>query len=174
MAVKTKWLVEHECGDDETHDLSGKRPSERAGYARWLKSKECSRCWRKSSGEEYGASGERWLAERRSEEAIAIGTWERRSAMPALDGSEKSIPWGSQVRYQLLAAVWRTFVLTGELSLEEFTERFEVPTRCATSASWWIDQRDTDPRDLEELLCDVASSSRLTSAGLGSDESSGQ
>jgi hypothetical protein len=26
-----------------------------------------------------------------------------------------------------------------------------------TSASWWIDQRDTEPADLEELLTDVAS-----------------
>jgi hypothetical protein len=45
MAIKTLWAVEHECGDDEVHDLSAKRPSERAGYARWLRSKDCSACW---------------------------------------------------------------------------------------------------------------------------------
>ena len=50
MAIKTLWLVEHGCGDDEVHDLSGKRPSERAGYARWLRGKDCSACWRRTRG----------------------------------------------------------------------------------------------------------------------------
>ena len=31
MAIKTMWLVEHDCGDDETHDLSAKRPSNEPG-----------------------------------------------------------------------------------------------------------------------------------------------
>ena len=50
MAIKILWLVEHGCGDDEVHDLSGKRPSERAGYARWLRGKDCSACWRRTRG----------------------------------------------------------------------------------------------------------------------------
>ena len=31
-----------------------------------------------------------------------------------------------------------------------------MPARTVTSASWWIDRRDTDPADLEELLADVS------------------
>lgn len=42
MAIKTTWPVEHTCGHREDHDLSGKRPSERAGYARWLATKDCT------------------------------------------------------------------------------------------------------------------------------------
>jgi hypothetical protein len=43
------------------------------------------------------------------------------------------------------------------MSENEFADRFEVPARTVTSASWWIDQRDTDAADMDELLADVAS-----------------
>jgi hypothetical protein len=42
------------------------------------------------------------------------------------------------------------------MSEDEFADRFEVPARTVTSASWWIDQRDTDPADLVELVSDVS------------------
>lgn len=42
MAIKTTWPVEHTCGHREDHELSAKRPSERAGYARWLTTEDCS------------------------------------------------------------------------------------------------------------------------------------
>jgi hypothetical protein len=154
MAVKTVWRVEHEFGDDEDDDLSDKRPSERAGYARWLSGKDCSRCWKKSRG---GSSmdKETWLAERRAEEMTAIRTWERRAAMCELDGSDKSIFWGARVRYDLMSAARDYHMKGGGMSDEEFADRLEVPARGVTSASWWIDQRDADPTDIEELLTDV-------------------
>jgi hypothetical protein len=155
MAVKTTWRVEHECGDDEDHDLSDKRPSERAGYARWLKGKDCSRCRRRSRGGDSGTDKETWLAERRAEEITAIRTWERRAAMDDLDGSDRSVPWGARVRYQLMSAARDYCVQGGGMSDEEFADRFEIPARGVTSASWWIDQRDMEPADLEELLADV-------------------
>ena len=157
MSIKTLWLVEHDCGDDEVHDLSAKRPSERAGYARWLRSKDCSACWRRTRGNDSATDNEIWLAERRAEEAIAVRTWQRRTAMSDLDGSDKAVPWGESVRYQLLTAAHVHHVARGGMSEDEFADRFEVPARTVTSASWWIDQRDTDPADLEELLTDVAS-----------------
>jgi hypothetical protein len=138
MAIKTEWPVEHHCGHREEHDLSARRPSERAGYAHWLSSKD-------------------WLTERRAEEAVAIRAWERRAAMGELDGSDKSIPWGARVRYQLLSSAHDLHVANGGMSEDEFADRFEVPARSVTSASWWIDQRDTDPADMEELLADVSS-----------------
>jgi hypothetical protein len=69
MAIKTLWLVKHNCGDDEAHDLSGKRPSERAGYARWLRGKDCSVCWRRIRGRDREIEYGTWLAERHREEA---------------------------------------------------------------------------------------------------------
>src|SRR5271157_3019799 len=114
MAIKALWLVEHGCGDDEVHDLSGKRPSERAGYARWLR------------GKDQAIDNESWLAERRAEEAIAVRTWERRAAMCDLDGSDKAIPWGAQVRYRLLTAAHDYHVTGSRMSNDEFADRFEV------------------------------------------------
>jgi hypothetical protein len=156
MAIKTLWLVEHDCGDDEVHDLSAKRPSERAGYARWLRSKDCSACWRRTRGSEKSTDNETWLAERRTEEATAVRTWERRAAMCDLDGSDKAVPWGARVRYQLLTAAYDLHVTSSGMSENEFADRFEVPARTVTSASWWIDQRDTDAADMDELLADVS------------------
>ena len=156
MAIKTLRLVEHDCGDDEVHDLSTKRPSERAGYARWLRSKDCSTCWRQALGNDKSTDNGTWLAERRTEEAVAVRTWERRAAMCDLDGSDKSVPWGARVRYQLLTAAHDHHAIGRGMTENEFADRFEVPARTVTSASWWIDQRDTDAVDVEELLADVS------------------
>jgi hypothetical protein len=133
MAIKTEWPVEHVCGHEEDHDLSEKRPSERAGYARWLTTKDCSGCWHATKDAESGTNNETWLAERRAEEADAIRTWE------------------------LLSSAHDFHVANDTMSDEEYAARFEAPARTVTSASWWIDQRDTEPADLEELLTDVAS-----------------
>jgi hypothetical protein len=152
MAIKTVWAVEHSCGHDEDHDLSAKRPSERAGYVRWLTTKDCSECWRATRD----ADNQTWLAERRAEEATAVRAWETRAAMSALDGSDRSVPWGARVRYQLMAAAYDYHVTDGAMSEQDFATRFEAPASTVTSASWWIDQRDTGPADMEELLADIA------------------
>ena len=86
---------------------------------------------------------------------MTIRTWERRSAMCELDGSDKSVPWGARVRHQLLTAAHDLYVGDAGMSDDDFADRFEVPARSITSASWWIDQRDTDPADMEELLEDM-------------------
>ena len=156
MAIMTLWLVEHDCGDDEVHDLSAKRPSERAAYARWLRSKDCSACWRRTRGNDKSTDNETWLAERRTEEAAAVRIWERRAAMRDLDGSDKAALWGARVRCQLLTAAYNLHVTRSGMSEDEFADRFEVPARTVTSASLWFDQRDTDPADVEELLDDVS------------------
>jgi hypothetical protein len=157
MTIKTVWAIEHICEHEEEHDLSGKRPSERAGYARWLSSKECSSCWRANTANENGTVNGAWLSERRAEEADAVATWQVRAAMGELDGSDKSVPWGTRVRHQLMSSAHDLATESG-MSDDEFTDRFELPARTITSASWWIDQRDTDPSDMEELLVDVLAS----------------
>jgi hypothetical protein len=157
MTIKTVWSLQHVCDHEEEHDLSGKRPSERAGYARWLSSKECSICWRASRANENSTDSAAWLTERRAEETATMVTWQVRAAMGELDGSDKSVPWGTRVRHQLMSAAHEHATECG-ISDGEFTDRFEVPARTITSASWWIDQRDTDPSDMEELLVDVLAS----------------
>jgi hypothetical protein len=75
--------------------------------------------------------------------------------VPVLEVSGKAVGLGPRVRYQLLTASHHHHVPDGELSDGEFGDRFEARARMVTSASWWIDQRDTDPADTEELLADV-------------------
>jgi hypothetical protein len=42
MAVRTHWTVTHSCTHDVVHDLSDRPADKRAGFARWLTSKDCS------------------------------------------------------------------------------------------------------------------------------------
>lgn len=153
MAVTTTWDVEHVCGHEQVHDLSAKRVSEQAGYARWLAGRDCTDCWSSRRDKESGKERDAWLAERRAEELSDVGMWETRSGMPSLDGSEKVVEWGRKVRHQLLAAA------SDELESSDdggFSDRIEAPARTVMSASWWIDQRDTDGPDLAELLADAS------------------
>ncbi|MDA8280747.1 MAG: hypothetical protein M0Z63_10070 [Actinomycetota bacterium] len=152
MAVRTTWDVEHGCGHVEAHDLSAKRPAQRAGYARWLASRHCTGCWQQTRDNQATEDRDSWLAERRSEEVAAADAWETRAAMPALDGSDKAVCWARRVRHQLLVAAYDTLGLTDG----EFGAAVETPARQITSASWWIDQRDVDASDVAELVSDAA------------------
>ena len=128
MAIKTVWPVEHSCGHEQDHDLSDKRPSERAGYARWLASKDCSDCWRACRDKQNGKDKERWLGDRRAEEAATIESWERSCAMPALDGSDKAVAWASQIRHQLMVAAHEHAQSIG-VSGDDFGQQVEAPCR---------------------------------------------
>jgi hypothetical protein len=153
VAIKTLWPVDHSCGHGQDHDLGDKRPSKQAGSARWLARKDCSDCWRSQRDKERDA----WLAQRRAEEAEAIGRWERLAEMPALERSDKAALWGSQVRHQLLTAAHDHRTDRG-LGDEIFTATVQAPARKITTASWWIDQRDADTEDIAELVADAATS----------------
>ena len=154
MAVATTWTVHHRCGHDQDHDLSKKPPSERTGLAHWLGQRDCSACWRAGRGENQAR--EEWLAEQRSKETTEIDVWERRTQMPELVGTEKAVAWAARVRYTLMGEAydWR---VDREWSDKEFALRLESPARERASASWWIDQRESAPEDLEELLTDGTS-----------------
>ena len=170
MAIRTTWTVTHACGHDQDHDLSNKRPSARASYAKWLATKQCSTCWRterdqRADKEKEAWRTERdqradkekeaWLTKRRAEEHEAIETWERRFSMPAMDGSDKAVSWARQVRYELISAGAAQAEARGE-DAEEYLGALEGALGTVTSASWWIDQRDTEADDIAELVVDAA------------------
>lgn len=167
-AAKTTPEAHHPCGHRARrpaafHDLSARRPSERAGYARRLTAKGCPECWR--AGRDAAVARERvtWLAGRSAEEPAATEAWETRATLPALDGSDKAVEWGRPVRRQLLGAAHG--VADGD-----FAARVENPARHIDSASWWgcrsrSSQRDTEPGDLEERGSDAASNDTATTSG---------
>jgi hypothetical protein len=158
VTVQTVWRVHHQCGHDQEHDLSEKRASERAGFARWLASRDCFECWCASRDAKEAKGRKAWLAKRRAEEAQQIASWEQRCEMPHLDGSDKAVEWGRRVRFDLLAEAYECMQ-----DDDEFVTCIEEPARKITSASWWIDQRDADPESLSELVLDaVANPSVVT------------
>jgi hypothetical protein len=161
VAIKTVWRVAHSCGHGHDHDLGDKRPSERAGYANWLATKECSECWRAERDQRNGQSRQAWLAQRRAEEAAEIETWEHRGGMPGLDGSDKAVRWARRVRYELIVA-GHDHAATVGVSDDAFAAAVEDAARKVTSASWWIDQRFTDAADVAELIADGASDPDLS------------
>ncbi len=158
MSVETNWEPHHPCGHTASHDPSAKRPSERAGPARWLATRDCTDCWK--AARDAAAARERaaWLAGRRAEELAETEAWETRAPMPPLCGSDKAVEWGRRVRCQLLAAAHHTLGLADD----DFAARVELPARHIDAASWWIDQRDTEPADLEELVTDASTNDTAT------------
>jgi hypothetical protein len=66
MAVKTQWSITHACGHVAERDLSDRRADERAGFARWLATKDCTDCWRGQRADAAQRSREEGLAARRA------------------------------------------------------------------------------------------------------------
>jgi len=153
--VNTTWPVEHECGHSQTHDLSAKPVSERAGLARWLSAKPCTECYfaakDKEDGREPRLDRDAWLAHKRAAESAETEAFEVKTELGPLDGSEKAVNWARRVRHQLIAAAWEE--LGG--SEDEFDAEVLVYARQITGASWWIDQKDSEPADLPELVSDA-------------------
>jgi hypothetical protein len=153
VAIKTIWPITYVCGHSEDRDLSGKRADEWAGYARWLASKDCADCWRATQADAGGRlTKKQWLERKRAEEAEDVGVWEQRAGMFPLDGSEKAAAWGRRVRHAVLAGAYATLVAEGDMSDEQWIAHIGVPARLITGASWWIDNRDTTPGDVAELI----------------------
>lgn len=71
--------------------------------------------------------------------------------MPPLDGSERAVGWAARCRHQLVSAAYSALVLEGETDEGEW-EAIEEGVRLLTRAGWWIDNRDSEPADLPELL----------------------
>jgi hypothetical protein len=153
MAIKPTWPVSHACGHTTTHDLSSKPADKRAGLARWLSHKDCTNCWR--SGEADGQtrpSKQDRITQQRAQESAAIADWEQQRAMPKLHGSAKARDWAARARHCLLRAAYEAHVESGAMQEVEFDALIETPAKRITDAAGWIDNRDTNPDDIPELL----------------------
>jgi hypothetical protein len=158
MAVKTHWDIDHACGHTSRADLSERAADQRAGYARWLAKRECSDCWRANHQRDAEQTAA-WLEAKRAQELADAEAWQEQFRMPPLDGPARAVPWASTVRHQLVTAAYTALVSEGNLDEADWQE-LEDRARSVTRAGWWIDQRDTDPADLPELLTAAADSDR--------------
>ncbi|WP_432104131.1 hypothetical protein [Streptomyces sp. bgisy091] len=150
MAVRTQWNVEHACSHHAVHDLSGRPADQRAGFARWLASKDCRDCW-KAASDGNTESKEKWLAAKRAAEQEAARAWAKRFDMPPLEGPEKALDWGERSRHQLMTDGHTALVMEGTWDESDWAE-LEERARTVTRPGWWIDQRDAEGSDLLELL----------------------
>jgi hypothetical protein len=168
-AAETTWEA-HPCGHRARRTAafyvpSARRPSERAGYARCLATRDCGECWKAAGHVAAARERSTWLAGRSAEEPAETAAWETRAARPALDGP-RDCEWGRRVRLQLLAAAHDTL----GLAEEDFAVRVEDPARGIDSVSrWgcrsWSSQHETEPGDLEEQGSDAASIETAATSG---------
>ncbi|MEU3692350.1 hypothetical protein [Streptomyces narbonensis] len=160
MAVNKFWTIDHACGHTVESDLSDRPADRRAGYARWLASRDCSGCWRASREEDIKTKVE-WLAKQRATDQAEAEAWSEQYRMPPLDGTDRAVAWATRCRRQLVSAAYTALVVEGTTSAAEW-EAIEDAVRPLTRAGWWLDQRDADPADLPELLEAASASDRPT------------
>lgn len=143
MAIPTVFVIKHKCGHTEERDLSDRPAGKRKGFASWLSAQICTKCYRKEGAEEY----KKKLYQAALENQTHLG-------LPPLEGTEKQIPWGTTSRNELIMTAFEDLVRgeDPELTEEEFEAQYLVPASRITSASWWIDYKDTDVEDLLECL----------------------
>jgi hypothetical protein len=72
--------------------------------------------------------------------------------MPDLDGSTKARDWAARSRHCLLQAAYEALVESGAMPEAQFDAVIETPAKRITEPSWWINNRDTNPDDIQELL----------------------
>lgn len=164
MAVNTIWSIEYACGHSQDRDLSTKKADERAGYAKWLASKDCTDCWRTMQGESTDRlSKDEWLAQKRRIEHAEVEAWEQQADMGPLTGSEKATDWGRRCRHQMLTAAYESMVMNGDMPESQYIEVVERPARLIDRASWWIDNHDADADDVRELVEAAQSTTAVSS-----------
>lgn len=133
-------------------DLSDRPADRRAGYDRWLASRDCADCWLSSREKDTGSKAE-WVANKRATDQAEA--WSEQYRMPPPDGTDRAVPRATRCRHQLVAAAYTTLVAEGSTGEAEW-EAIEDSIRLLTRAGWWIDNREADLIDLPELL-DAAS-----------------
>lgn len=139
MAIQTVFTVRHKCGHTEDVDLSSRPAVKRKSLAVWLAKKDCRKC--------QGVSDE-WREERQEQ----IVAFEEASQLAELSGTEKMQSYGRDVRFQLLSAAYEEFVQAGGMSEEDFETRYVAPARIIVAARFWLDAKDTETEDLEEII----------------------
>ena len=147
MSTPTLFTVTHSCGHEWTHDLSARPAQERVGFARWLTSTFCPDC--------SSPTCERDDERKQEADLKAAASWAEATGMPDLEGPRDRIGDAMTARYRLLRAAYRHHVQRGGMRADQFAAVIEAPARSVICASWWIDRRDTDPADTEELMADL-------------------
>lgn len=139
------WPVQHRCGHRVEWDLGRKHPSGRAGFARWLAERDCTRCWWANRRDPYRQAR---AARTRLRQVLHVQAWERQLHMPALTGRPKAVAWARKVRHRLLTRASQPDTAIALLRCDDL----HVAARRITAARWWIDHRHLDAANLAAAL----------------------
>lgn len=133
-----KYEVTRSCGHIEKVELFGPSKNRNWRLDNVEAKKLCEECYRAKLAEE------RELANKQAAEAAQA------QGLPELEGTEKQIAWAETIRQEVLAAI-------DDYILEDEAEDLRVielisHIKSKTSASWWIDRRETSSYRIRRLL----------------------
>lgn len=133
-----KYEVERACGHIETVDLYGPSKNREWRLENVEAEKLCEECYKAKLAEE------RELANKQAAEAAQA------QGLPELEGTEKQIAWAETIRQEILAAI-DDYILEDEAKDPRVIEIVNH-IKGKTSASWWIDHRETNRYRIRKLL----------------------
>ncbi|WP_024821102.1 hypothetical protein [Arthrobacter sp. 31Y] len=149
MAIATSLSIKYKCGHTQSTDLSKVPAGRRKAHAYGLgKNRVCGRCFAAGNAE----GREAFLAERNAQTLAEAESFETDHDLPPLEGSEKQISWATRTRYEMLSTALEELTGNGAMSEEDFVTRIVEPARKILKPSWWIDNKDAEPADIEELV----------------------
>lgn len=147
-----KYEVLFACGHTATIQLYGKH-LECESYIQWCReNRVCPDCYEKEKAEEKAERLAEYKkeAEKAKTEAESLG-------LPQLEGSPKQVSWAMNIRKELLPLIEEAYNYLDK-NFDSKKYKKEVCLNCAkewlnrfqsqTKASFWIDHRDMDARDL--------------------------
>lgn len=153
MSTMTGTIVTHKCGHAHARDLSDTAASQRAKKAEWWSTQECKTC-----------AAETWKAKQRakplSKERKAEHAAHRQAALedaqqlnlPPLQGSEKQVRWGTDLRYDALRKLYEELVQSERMTEDEYDEQVITLARRTNRAKFWIDHRESS---VDDFLLDL-------------------
>jgi len=143
MTVQSTFGIDFACGHSETRNLSDRPAGKRKSFANWLGQQQCTQCWKAENKDDR-------LEERR--EAAEVDA--KKLGLPTLEGSEKQLEWAPLFRDSIIKKAHEELCRgdDAEMRDSEFEKRILVHARQITRAGWWMDNSDSEPEDLEELV----------------------
>lgn len=145
-----KYEITRACGHTETVQITGPVAG-RARQAEYEAGKQCYDCYKAEQAKKLDA------------ENVAAAEAAKEAGLPALTGSEKQVAWANTLREKMLAKLAELVAYAKGYAAEHGDDASVARQMCQieigaelirsrTAASWWIDNRSTDGRELIKSL----------------------
>ncbi|GAA2186057.1 hypothetical protein GCM10009786_05120 [Leucobacter alluvii] len=150
----TNIIVTHACGHAHARDLSDTAASLRSDKAKWWATQECKPC----NAETFAARqrAKPVSAEVKAARAARLQTAlddAQRMNLPPLQGSEKQIPYGTELRYDALRLLYEELVQSERMTEDEYDEKVTTLARRINRAKFWIEHKESS---VDDFLLDLA------------------